>query len=186
MRRPNDLGQDQFVFVLVEDQHLPFPDLVDLAGDDLAHLLRIFLVEAGLLQIEDARREILTQRQHRAAAERRELDLIGILVAHLVGRIDGLHLRDGDLRVGILHLAVGHHRAVAPDFEVALFGVDNHVEVFIRLVLLLQGVAENVLQHADHRALVDVFQLLEFSEVADQIQIIHVALSYFYYFDPST
>ena len=36
------LGEDQLVFLVVEDQHLFLPNLVNLARDDLADLLRIF------------------------------------------------------------------------------------------------------------------------------------------------
>ena len=170
------LGKDQLVLLVVEDEHLPLPDLIDFARHDLADLLRVLLVEAGLLQVEDARGEVLPQRQHRAAAERRELDLVGVFVADLVGRVDGLHLRHGDLHVGILHGAVLHDGPVAPDFEVALLGVDDDVEILVRFVLFLKRVAEDVLQYADHRRFVDVLQLFELGKVADQIQVVHCVL----------
>ena len=38
--------------------------------------------------------------------------------------------------MGVLHGSVLDDRAVAPDLEVALLGVDDHVEILIRLVLL--------------------------------------------------
>ena len=167
------LGQNQLVLLVVENQHLFFPYLINFAGDDLADLFRILLVKAGLLQIENARGEVLAQRQHGAAAERREFDLVGVFVADLVGRVDGLDLRDGDLRIWIFDRAVFDDGAVAPDFEVALFGVDDDVEILVRLILFLQCVAENVLQHADHRTFVNVFQLFELGKVADKIEIVH-------------
>ena len=74
---------------------------------------------------------------------------------------------------GFFDGAVFDDRAVAPDFEVALFGVDDDVEILVRLILFLQCVAENVLQHADHRTFVDVFQLFELGKVADKIEIVH-------------
>ena len=167
------LGQDQLVALVVEDQHLFLPYLIYLAGDDLADLLRIFFVKVGLLQIEDARSEILTQRQHGPTSERFKFDRIDVFVAHFVGRIDGLNLRYGDLHVRILHRAVLHDRTVSPDLQVALFRVDDHVEILVRLELLLKRVAENVLEDSDHRGLVDVFKLLELCEIADKIKIIH-------------
>ena len=174
------LGEYQLVLLVVEDQHLLLPHLIDLAGDDLADLLRVFLVEAGFFEVEDARCEVLAQRQHGPAAERFEPHLIGVLVADLVGGVDGLHLRHGDLHLRILDRTVFHHDAVAPDFEVALLGVDDHVEVVVRLVLFLECVAEDVLQYADHRALVDVFQLFELCKRADKIQVIHGPYLLFY------
>ena len=170
------LREDQLVLLVVEDQHLLFPHLVDLARDDVADLLRVFFVEAGLLQIEDARGEVLAQRQHGATAERGEFDLVGVFVSNLVGGVDGLDLRDGNLCVGVFDGVVLDDRAVAPDFEVAFLGVDDDVEILVRFILFLQRVAEDVLQHADHRRLVDVLQLFEFGKVADEIEIVHCVL----------
>ena len=175
-------GENQLVLVVVENQHLLFPDLVNLAGDDFADFLGILLVKVGLFEVEDARSEVLPERQDGTAPERRELDFIGILVADLVGGVDGLDLRNGDLRIGILDGSVLDDRAVAPDFEVALLGVDDDVEILVALVLLLQGVAEDVLQHADHGGLVDVLQLLELGEVADKIEIVHGVIVCFVFF----
>ena len=170
------LGQNQLVLLVVENQHLFFPYLINFAGDDLADLFRILLVKAGLLQIENARGEVLAQRQHGATAERGEFDLVGVFVSNLVGGVDGLDLRDGNLCVGVFDGVVLDDRAVAPDFEVAFLGVDDDVEILVRFILFLQRVAEDVLQHADHRRLVDVLQLFEFGKVADEIEIVHCVL----------
>ena len=167
------LGQQEFVLLVVEDEHLLFPNLVDLARDEFADLLRVFAVKVGLFELQNARGEVLAQRQHRAAAERGELHLVGVFVADFVGGVDRLDLRDCDLHVGVLDGAVLDDRAVAPDLEVALLGVDDDVEVLVRFELFLQGVAEDVLQHADHGLLVDVLQLFELGKVADQIQVVH-------------
>ncbi len=45
-------------------------------------------------------------------------------------------------------------RAVAPYFEVPFLGIDDHVEVLVRFVGLDQQMTKNVLENADHRALV--------------------------------
>ena len=60
--------------------------------------------------------------------------------------------------------------------RVAFLGVDDDVEILVRFILFLQRVAEDVLQHADHRRLVDVLQLFEFGKVADEIEIVHCVL----------
>jgi len=67
-------------------------------------------------------------------------------------------------------------RAVAPYFEIPFLGIDDHVEVLVRFVGLDQQMTKNVLENADHRALVDVFKLFEFRESAYEIEIIHVSM----------
>ncbi len=176
------LGQREIVVVIVADQHLALPHLIDLAGDDLAHLLRILLEECGLFQIEDARCQILTQRQHGATAELGHVDLVGILVAHLVGGVDRLDLRHRNLGVGVLDRPVLDDGTVAPDLQIALLGVDDDVEILVALELLLQSVTEDILQNTDQRSIVDALQLLELSEIADKIHIIHRCFSFYIFY----
>ena len=60
-------------------------------------------------------------------SERGEFDLVGIFVADLVGRVDGLDLRHGDLRIGILDGAVLDDGAVTPSsVSVPLFNVADN------------------------------------------------------------
>ena len=167
------LGHHQFVVLVVEDQHLFFPHLINLAGDNFAHLVLVLFVQVGLLQLHDARSEVLAQRQYRTPAEVGQFDLVGNLLAHLVGRVDLAGVGQRNLLVGILHLAVLDDRAVPPDFEVAFLGVDDHVEILVGLIGLDQQVAEHVLQHTDHRALVDILKLFELRKSAYQIEVVH-------------
>ena len=63
--------------------------------------------------------------------------------------------------------------AVTPDLEVTLLRVDDNIEVLIALELLLECVAEYILQHTNKRRVVNALELLEFSKVADKINVLH-------------
>ena len=56
---------------------------------------------------------------------------------------------------------ISHNRAVSPDFEVTFFRVDNYVVVLIRTEHFSDYVTEGIFQHADHRILIYILQLLE-------------------------
>ena len=152
------LRKYQFVVLVVEHEYLLFPHLIDLARDYLAHAFAVLLEQVGFFEIEDAGGEVLAQRKHCAASERIEFYLVGHLFAHFVGFVEFAGVRNGYLLVGVLHLAVLHDDAVAPDFEVALVGIDDYVEVLIRFVSLYQQMAENILQYSYHRTLVDILK----------------------------
>ena len=170
------LGQHQLVVVVVQYQYLLLPHLIDLAGDDFADLLGILVEQVGLLEVHDPGGQVLSERQHGATAEVRELDLLGHLLAHFVRGVDLAGIRKRDLLVRILDRPVLDDRAVAPYFEIPFLGIDDHVEVLVRFVGLDQQMTKNVLENADHRALVDVFKLFEFRESAYEIEIIHVSM----------
>ncbi len=160
------LGQEQLVLLVVEQQCLAAPCLIDLAADELALELLELVVDGLLLQVEYLALEGLAQVEDGAAAEFLEEDFLGVLLAHLgVGVVVGAGVAEGDLEVGVGHLAVGHYGEVLENLHVALVGVENDVEVLVGAEHFGQHVAERLLQHTDHRGLVDVFQFLELGEL---------------------
>ena len=55
------LGQIEFVTLLIEEQHLFLPYLIEFAGNDLSHHVAVFEIEALFLQLKDFRSERLTE-----------------------------------------------------------------------------------------------------------------------------
>ena len=92
------------------------------------------------------------------------MDFLRHVFAHFVVFVYLLCFRQAYLCVFVFHLVVGHYHAVAVDFEVAVFGVYNHVEVFVGAILLLQHAVERVFNHTDECRAVNVFCFLEVLE----------------------
>ena len=55
------LGQIEFVTLLIEEQHLFLPYLIEFARNDLSHHVAVFEIEALFLQLKDFRSERLTE-----------------------------------------------------------------------------------------------------------------------------
>ncbi len=163
-------GKQKLVFVVVEQQSLARPCLINLSGDQFALKLLEFVVDSLFLQIEYLRLERLAKGEYGAAAEVGEEYLAGVLVAYLgVGILIGLCVGQSDLQVGIGHSAVLHHFEILEDLHVALVGVEDHIEIDIGAEHFCQHIAERFLKHVDHRDLVDILELLEFGETCHQI-----------------
>ncbi len=63
------LGQDQLIVLIVEQQQLLFPDLIDLSRDDLTHFLLVLVVKVVFLQLQDLRCQCLAQVEDGTASE---------------------------------------------------------------------------------------------------------------------
>ena len=140
------------------------PDLINLGGDNLAHLFLILIVEGIVLQLQDLRSECLAQGEDGTTSELREVNGLGDVLADLVVISNLLCLAEANLHVGVGDLAVFHHGAVAIDFEVALVGVDNDVVVLVASLHLGDDTAEALLEHAHKGGAVDVLGFLELCE----------------------
>ncbi len=170
------LRHNQFVAFVVQNQHLLFPDLIDLADDDLSHLVLIFIVDVVFFQLKDAGGQVLAQRQNRAAPEIFELHLVRHLFAQFEVFVDGFGVAEGNFRILVGQSRILDNRPVSPDFQVPLVDVDDDVEVFIGAVPLDQHVSENVFQHPHEGCPVDIFEFFEFRERFNQIVSFHVSL----------
>ena len=164
----------ELVAVLVEEQHLAAPGLVDFAGEDFTHLLGVFLIDIGLLDIHNAALEILADVQDSTAAECGERELLGIGVADLVVVVTAVlaDLFESHFGCGILHLL--DNLEVLVDFAGSLVDVYDDVEVVRGTVSLGDLGKEHVFEHAHHHRAVDVLLFLEVLEGINQ--------SYFFFF----
>ena len=164
------LGQQQLVFVVVEQQSLARPCLIHLAGHQLPFEVLKLGVDGLFLQVADLGLQCLAQCEDGAAAEVGKDDLLGVLLADLhLGVVVGAGVGERDLQVGILHLAVGHHFEILENLHVALVGVHDHVEILVGTEHIRKHLAERLLKHAYHGGFVDIFQFLKRSELVHQI-----------------
>ena len=158
----------QLVAVLVQDDDLLRPGLVDLAREDLADFVGIELEHIGLVDVHDAALEVLADVEDTAATEGGQGKLLGVDVPDLVVVVAGLllDLLEGDLRIRVLDFF--HDIEILVDFTVSLVDIDDDVEVVGGTVGLGDLGQEHVLEHTHHDRSVDVFLFLEILEGIDQ------------------
>ena len=89
------------------------------------------------------------------------MNLIGYFFSYFTVGIDLTGLGQRKLQIRIFQFVISHNRAVSPDLEVTFFRVDNYVVVLIRTEHFSDYVTEGIFQHADHRILIYILQLLE-------------------------
>ena len=80
----------------------------------------------------------------------------------------------GDFRQGVFNGSVVHDHTATYNFQVALFGVHDHVEVLVTAILLPEQRFEHILHHFHHRRAVDVFRLFKILECFDQVNTCHM------------
>ncbi len=74
----------QLVAILIQNENLAAPGLINLAGEDFTHLLAVFSINIGLLDVENASLKILADIEDAAPAERTERQKLGIGIPYLV------------------------------------------------------------------------------------------------------
>ena len=154
----------EFVAVFIENEDFLAPCLIDLAGEDLADLLRILTVDVGLLDVHDAALEVLADVEDTAATEALEAEFLGVLITNLIVVVTavGDNLIEGHFGVGILNLF--YDLEVLINFAGTFVDIDNDVEVVCGTVGLRDLGEEHVLEHAHHNRAVDAFLFLEVLE----------------------
>ena len=118
------LRQPELVAVLVEDEHLLGPGLVNLAGEDLAHLAEVLVVEVGPLYVHNASLKVLLEVEYAPASYFLEhVNLAHVFVAYLEVVV---HVGQGNLGARILYSL--HYLEVLENLEVTLL-VHDDVEI---------------------------------------------------------
>ena len=119
----------ELVAVLVKDENLPAPGLIDFAGENLAYFLGVLLVDIRLLNIHNATGKVLADVEYAATAEGLKLDLLGVLVADFIVIISAVfpYLLESHLGVRIDHLL--DNLEILIYFAGSLVDIDNNVEV---------------------------------------------------------
>ena len=174
----------ELVAVLIEDEHLLGPGLVDLPVEEFAYLVRIFFVDVGLLDVHDAPLEILADVEYSAAAEGGERKQLRILVADLVVVGVSAVLSDafeGDFGIRVLDFL--DHVEVLVDLTGSLVDIHDHVEVVGRTVGLGNLGEEHVLEDLHHHRTVDVLLLLEVLErINERYHFLFFHQSYLFFY----
>ena len=158
------LRQMKLIVVIVKDDDLLRPSLVDLTREYLADLVGICLEYIRLVDVHDAALKVLPDVQDSSSTERREGEFLRVHVSDLVVVITGLGLDliKSDLCVRILHLL--DHIEVLVDLAVSLVNVDDDIEIVGRAIGLGDLGEEHVLEHTHHHRSVDVLLFLEVLE----------------------
>ena len=158
------LRQMKLIVVIVKDDDLLRPSLVDLTREYLADLVGICLEYIRLVDVHDAALKVLPDVQDSSSTERREGEFLGVDIPDLVVVITGLGLDliKSDLCVRILHLL--DHIEVLVDLAVSLVNVDDDIEIVGRAIGLGDLGEEHVLEHTHHHRSVDVLLFLEVLE----------------------
>ena len=155
------LRQYQLVVLIIHQQHLALPDLIDLGRNHLTHLVLIFIIERIVLQFQYLRCQRLTQCKDGTTTELGEIDTLRHLLTHFVVGLYLERILKADLLVFILHLTIGYYRTVAIDFKVALVGVHDDIKVLVTAINLGEYITKTLFQHADQCGAVDILRLLE-------------------------
>ena len=155
-------GEEEFVAFVVEEEDFLFPDLIDVGYDDGSDEFAVFGGEVVFLQLHDFGGEGLPEVEYGAPTEVGEMDFVGDFLSDGAVGIDFLRIAECDLEVGVGDVSVFDDGAVAPYLEVALFGVDDHVVVFVGAEHFGDDVTEGFFEDVDHRLLVDILQVFEF------------------------
>ena len=153
------LRQAELVSVLIEDEHLLGPGLVDLAGEDLSDLVGVLVVEIGLLDVHDPSLKVLADIENAPSSEILELHLSRECLSEFVVVSFLIDFRKGNLGVRILDGL--HDFEILVDLAVSLVHVDDDVEVVSRTESLGQLGHEYVLEHSHHHRTVNVLFVLE-------------------------
>ena len=163
-------GQDELVALVVDDEHLAFPHLIHFAAHHLSHTVFVLVVERVVFQFQNLGGQGLPKGKDGSASELLEVDHFAYFLAHLVVVFYLLGVGQAYLLVLVGHLAVFHDGAVAVDFQVALVGVHDDVEVLITAEYLGNHAAEALFEHAHERGAVNVLGFLELFERFDHIR----------------
>ena len=156
------LRQYHLVVLIVNEQHLALPDLINLARDNLSHAVLILVIQRVVFQFQNLRSQRLAQVQDSTAAKLGKFDRLRHILAHLIVMFNLLRLAQRDFLVLVLHLAICHNNTVAINLKVALVGIHDNIEVLVTTEDLGNYVTETLLQHAHKCSAVDILRILEF------------------------
>ena len=82
------LGEVELVLLVVHEEGLALPRLVDFGADEFAHAVLVLVVERVVLEFEDFSGQCLSEGEDGAASEVGEVDFLCHVFAHLVVRCD--------------------------------------------------------------------------------------------------
>ena len=166
------LRKFQFIALVVKENNLLSPGLMNLSGEELSDHILIFIIKIGLLEVHDSTLKILPDIEDTPAAEVLHLDFLREGLAYLVVVAVGVHLLKRNLLVRILHILDDF--PVPINLAVSLVDVDDDVEVVSIAIDLGNLGSEHVLKHTHHRWAVNVLLILKFRKSVLQFNLFHI------------
>ena len=124
--------KNHFIVLAVEQKCFLAPCLINLAKNKFSFTSFELGIYCLFLKVENFRLQCLAQRKYCAAAKIGKYYLARMLVANLNVRVlVGTRIRQGNLRIRIRNLAIGHNFKILKNLNIALVWIKNHVKVFI-------------------------------------------------------
>ena len=121
-----------------------------------------------MLQFQNLAGQSLAQREDGTTAELGKIHILAHFLAHFIIAINLPCVGKADFPIVVLHLAVGHHRAVTVYLKVAFIRIHNHIIVLVRAKHLGNDATEALLQDAHQCGTVYVLCLLKFCKRINQ------------------
>ena len=110
----------------------------------------------------------LSECEDGASSEIGEVNFLCHVLSHFVVGSNFLRFAECDLLVGVSHLVVVDNGSVAVDFAVALFGIYDYVEVFVRAKELGNHASEAFFEHPHHGGDINVLVFLKLRKGFDE------------------
>ena len=139
----------------------------------LSFTLLVSIEQVLSFVVHDTPGQILPNGQYIAPRKVIKLHLLAHLLTYLVVRLQLFSLRQRNLTILIVHLAIRHHLADAPYLKVSLLDVDYQVKITITPVIFCQHHPKNRLQDVTHRLLVYVLLLFKILQCLNELLAIH-------------
>src|SRR5690554_2730470 len=125
------LRQNESVVLIIEEQQLFFPNLVNLSRDDLSHFLFILVIKVVFLQLQYLGGQCLTKIEYGTTAKMLKRNFIGQLFTHFKIRVNFQCFRKCNLQIGVFQLIILNDGTIAPYLKVSLVGIDNNIIIFV-------------------------------------------------------
>ena len=155
-------GQQQFIAFIIEEQHLLFPNLVNLCIDNGTYLINIFIINTVFFQFQDLGSQSLAQVQDSTTAKLRKVHFVRHFLSHFIRSINFLGFAQRNLQVRIFKVFICHYFAITPYFEVTLIRVHDYVVILISTEHLCNHTAKRLFEYAYHSGSINILQFFKF------------------------
>src|SRR5690625_1046659 len=143
--------------LIVDDQYLSPPDLINLADDDLADNLGILLKNVFLLDVANALAKGLPRRHYGSPPEVGYAHFAGNFVFDVEIFVDQLRFGDLDLSYRILEIVIRHHFLNMQDLDIAVIRVKDDLKRIVCAISFTDHGTEDVFHDHLKRIAVDAF-----------------------------
>ena len=158
-----------FVFILIQNKHLFFPNLINITRHYLTDNISIFLIKSLFLKFKNTRSQSLTKIENGTTTKAQKLHFINHLFSHFIVFIYLLSCTKCNLHTFIFQFIILYDCACTKNFAVASLRVDNHVIVLISSIHLSNHATERIFQDSNQCRTINRLQIFEFRKGLNKI-----------------